>query len=385
MAVKIHCIEKPRLSGSFFRISSEDGKTADRLLQGHWWQAIAQDHNERDFLEFKANLLLHDAQGDPIRKAALIGDMVQSIAQIPDPIQRSVYIQECARIMDIDEQILISEVARRRLTSSGDRETDEFLRRQAAQQQRETVQPDGKYVRQIEAGSGIEALEREIVKYLLKYGHCSFDFKEGPAMVACNVAEVIFDELGRDGIEFRNPVYAQIMATYRTEWERLGTGVEVPVHCFLNHIDPEVCNASVDILTSDDNYVPSELWRRKEIHVESAAEMLAVGVPKAVTLYKSKVVEGMIKELQVRLGDETLPEEEQDALLQRLSGLNKVKVSIARKLQRLKKRKKGGNRRSYTHHCAYRVQTEINRKMCKQIRDKESVIRSGSRRLVTYN
>ena len=291
--------------------------------------------NERDFLEFKANLLLHDAQGDPIRKAALIGDMVQSIAQIPDPIQRSVYIKECARIMDIDEQILISEVARRRLTSSGDRETDEFLRRQAAQQQRETVQPDGKYVRQIEAGSGIEALEREIVKYLLKYGHCSFDFKEGPAMVACNVAEVIFDELGRDGIEFRNPVYAQIMATYRTEWERLGTGVEVPVHCFLNHIDPEVCNASVDILTSDDNYVPSELWRRKEIHVESAAEMLAVGVPKAVTLYKSKVVEGMIKELQVRLGDETLPEEEQDALLQRLSGLNKVKVSIARKLQRL--------------------------------------------------
>lgn len=291
--------------------------------------------NERDFLEFKANLLLHDAQGDPIRKAALIGDMVQSIAQIPDPIQRSVYIKECARIMDIDEQILISEVARRRLTSSGDRETDEFLRRQAAQQQREAVQPDGKYVRQIEAGSGIEALEREIVKYLLKYGHCSFDFKEGPAMVACNVAEVIFDELGRDGIEFRNPVYAQIMATYRTEWERLGTGVEVPVHCFLNHIDPEVCNASVDILTSDDNYVPSELWRRKEIHVESAAEMLAVGVPKAVTLYKSKVVEGMIKELQVRLGDETLPEEEQDALLQRLSGLNKVKVSIARKLQRL--------------------------------------------------
>lgn len=50
MAVKIHCIEKPRLSGNFFRISSEDGKTADRLLQGQWWQAIAQDENERDFL-----------------------------------------------------------------------------------------------------------------------------------------------------------------------------------------------------------------------------------------------------------------------------------------------------------------------------------------------
>ena len=323
MNVRVVLLPEPEDPDSFAR-----SHTASEV------QAYIRDH-ERDFLEFKANLLLQDAEGDPIRKAALIGDMVQSIAQIPDPIQRSVYIKECARIMDIDENILISEVARKRLTTSGDREADEFLRRQAAQRQREAAQPEVEYVRKVEAGSGFEALEREIVKYLLKYGHCSFDFKEGRTMVACNVAEVVFDELGRDNIVFRNPVYAKIMETYRGQWERLGTGTEVPAHCFLNHIDPEVCNASVDILTSDDNYVPSQLWRRKEIHVESDAEMLAVGVPKAVTLYKSKVVEEMIKELQAKLGDESLPEEEQVALLQRLSGLNKVKVSIARRLQRL--------------------------------------------------
>ena len=323
MNVRVVLLPEPEDPDSFAR-----SHTASEV------QAYIRDH-ERDFLEFKANLLLQDAEGDPIRKAALIGDMVQSIAQIPDPIQRSVYVKECARIMDIDENILISEVARKRLTTSGDREADEFLRRQAAQRQREASQPEVEYVRKVEAGSGFEALEREIVKYLLKYGHCSFDFKEGRTMVACNVAEVVFDELGRDNIVFRNPVYAKIMETYRGQWERLGTGTEVPAHCFLNHIDPEVCNASVDILTSDDNYVPSQLWRRKEIHVESDAEMLAVGVPKAVTLYKSKVVEEMIKELQAKLGDESLPEEEQVALLQRLSGLNKVKVSIARRLQRL--------------------------------------------------
>ena len=323
MNVRVVLLPEPEDPDSFAR-----SHTASEV------QAYIRDH-ERDFLEFKANLLLQDAEGDPIRKAALIGDMVQSIAQIPDPIQRSVYVKECARIMDIDENILISEVARKRLTTSGDREADEFLRRQAAQRQREAAQPEVEYVRKVEAGSGFEALEREIVKYLLKYGHCSFDFKEGRTMVACNVAEVVFDELGRDNIVFRNPVYAKIMETYRGQWERLGTGTEVPAHCFLNHIDPEVCNASVDILTSDDNYVPSQLWRRKEIHVEIDAEMLAVGVPKAVTLYKSKVVEEMIKELQAKLGDESLPEEEQVALLQRLSGLNKVKVSIARRLQRL--------------------------------------------------
>ena len=290
--------------------------------------------NEQDFLEFKARLLLKDAQGDPIRKAALIGDMVQSIAQIPDPIQRSVYIKECARIMDIDERILIGEVARKRLTTSGDRETDEFLRRQTALQRQEESRPEADYKPRVEAGSSVEALEREIVKYLLKYGHCSFDFKEGRTMVACNVAEVIFTELSDDNIEFRNPVYAKIMALYREQWQHLGTGVEVPAHLFLNHLDPEVCNASVDILTSDDNYVPSELWRRKEVHVESEAEILAVGVPKAVTLYKSKVVEGLIRDLQTQLAGE-LTEQQESEIMQRLAGYNRVKVSIARKLQRL--------------------------------------------------
>ena len=154
-------------------------------------------------------------------------------------------------------------------------------------------------------------------------------------MVACNVAEVIFLELDSDGLTFRNPLYNSILATYREQWKILGTGVEVPAHFFLNHPDPEVCNASVDILTSDDNYVASQLWRRKDIHVESDAEMLAVGVPKAVTLYKSKVIEALIKELQGRLGDENISDEEMRDVVQRLTAYNQVKVTIANKIQRL--------------------------------------------------
>ena len=154
-------------------------------------------------------------------------------------------------------------------------------------------------------------------------------------MVACNVAEVIFLELDSDGLTFCNPLYNSILATYREQWKILGTGVEVPAHFFLNHPDPEVCNASVDILTSDDNYVASQLWRRKDIHVESDAEMLAVGVPKAVTLYKSKVIEALIKELQGRLGDENISDEEMRDVVQRLTAYNQVKVTIANKIQRL--------------------------------------------------
>ena len=293
--------------------------------------------NEEDFLTFKAKLLLKDAAGDPIKKAALINDMVQSIVQIPDPIQRSVYIKECARIMDIDENLLIAEVGRKRMASTGDREAEEFVRRQSARFRAEQTaqRPETVFAGQVTGGSSAEALERELTRYLLKYGHCSFDFKEGRTMVACNVAEVIFSELSDDNIAFRNPVYNKIMAAYREQWAQLGTGVEVPAHVFLNHIDPEVCNMSVDILTADDNYVLSELWRRKEIHLETDAEMLAVGVPKAVTLYKLKVVEALIKELQGRLGDENISDEEMRDVVQRLTAYNQVKVTIANKIQRL--------------------------------------------------
>ncbi len=291
--------------------------------------------NEQDFLAFKAKLLLQDAEGDPIKKAALIGDMVQSIAQIPDPIQRSVYIKECARIMDIDEQILITEVARKRLSTTGDRETDEFVRRQTTLRREVPREPEVEYVKQVEAGSSTDALERELCKYLLKYGHCKFDFKEGRNMVSCNVAEVIFDELADGDLTFRNVRYDKIRAAYLEQWQQLGVGAEVPAHVFLTHIDPEVCDVSVDLLFSDDNYVASELWKRKEVHVESEAEMLAVGVPKAVALYKTKVIEGMIKELQTRLDDAELSEEVQSDVMQRLSALNRAKVTMAKKLQRL--------------------------------------------------
>ena len=323
MNVRVVLLPEPEDPDSFAR-----SHTAEEV------QGYIRDH-ERDFLEFKAELLLKDAQGDPIRKAALIGDMVTSVAQIPDPIQRSVYIKECARIMDIDENLLISEVARKRISTTGDREADDFLRRQSARQcSEQEVQPEVQYVQRVEAGSSTEALERELVKYLLKYGHCSFDFKEGRNMVPCNVAEVIFAELDADNLSFRNPLYNQILATYREHWQELGTGVEVPVHYFLNHPDPEVCNASVDILTSDDNYVASELWKRKEVHVESEAEMLAVGVPKAVMLYKSKVIDGFIKELRAQLEKGDLSEDETSEIMQRMTRLNAARVSISHKLQR---------------------------------------------------
>ncbi len=301
--------------------------------------AQVQDYirsHEEDFLSFKARILLQGTNNDPIKKAEVIGEIVVSIAQIAEPIRRSVYIKECARIMDIDENILISEVARKRVAATGNRETDDFIRRQTVlkrEESRETKVVN--YNEQSVGGSSMETLERELIKYLVKSGHCSFDFKEGATMVSCNVAEVIFAELDADSLTFGNVIFNKIMEAYREQWMELGVGIEVPMHFFINHIDPDVCNMSVDLLTSDDNYVMSEIWKKKEIHSDSDEELLVVGVPKAVMLYKSKEIGRMIKELWDKLNDENITDDQVSDVMLRLSNLNKAKVSIAKKLHRL--------------------------------------------------
>lgn len=294
--------------------------------------------HEVDFITFKAQLLMREAQRDPIKRAQVIADMVQSIVQIPDSIHRSVYVKECARIMDVDENVLISEVARKRHTGTGDRETEEFMRRQAAriQQEQSAVSPNiPLYQQGVRGGSSAEALEGELVKYLLKFGHCNFDLKEGRTMVSCNVAEVIFADLDADNLQFQNPLYNEILQTYRREWELVGSGVEIPTRHFVNHLNPEVCKVAVDVLSSDDNYVASEIWRLKEIHVESDMELLAAGVPRCMALYKSKVIERLVKELNDQLHNEELTDEQTSEILQRLSLLNSARVQLARKVDRL--------------------------------------------------
>ena len=291
--------------------------------------------NEEDFLTFKAKLMLADAGKDPIKRSAVISDMVQSIVQIPDSIQRSVYIKDCARIMDVDENVLVSEVARKRVQQAGGgREAADFMRRQQSQIQQER-KVEVEITKPTVAGSSVEALEYELVKYLLKSGHLNYEIMEGKNIVGVNIADEIFYNLDEDKISFLNPVYQKILDTYREQWKQLGVGVKVPERHFINHIDPDVCNMSVDILTSDDNLVPSKLWQQKDVHVESEVEMLSNGVPKAIMLYRSKIIERLIKELTQRLDDSDLSDDDQIDIVRRLDELNNAKTAISHKSQRL--------------------------------------------------
>ena len=316
----------------------------DSFARSHTAEQVQQyiRENEEDFLTFKAKLMLSEAGQDPIKRSDVISDMVHSIVQIPDSIQRSVFIKECARIMDVDERVLVAEVARKRAVASGDKQSEEFIRRQQSQifyeQRSSGEESSGEQTlssKRLTAGSSQDALESELIKYLLKSGHKSFELQEGHNIVEINIADEIFRNLDADNITFSNGVYAEMLSTYRELWKQTGVGVEVPVQHFVNHYNPEVCNATVEILTSDDNYVASEMWRKKDVHIESESEILAVGVPKAIMLYRSKVVERMINAIHSKLGDESLDEQQMGEYVMQLDRLNQVKLAIAKEIQRL--------------------------------------------------
>ncbi len=291
--------------------------------------------HEEDFIRFKTHLLLSEAGDDPLRRAALITDIVQSISEIPDPIIRSVFIKDCAKEMDVDEQVLVSEVARKRHSVNYDRQTGEFLR--SMQQRRRNEEAEASRLvslKGVTAGSSMEELEKEIVGYLMKYGHMYFEHKEGRNMVRFNVAETIFSDL-QDDVTIQNPQYRAIYECYEEHYRELGEGVKVPEHYFTNHSDPQVCNAAVDILTSDSNYVMSELWKRHEIFINKEEDKLATLIPRAVTLYKTKTIEAIIGQLKAKLADEDLSEDELTAIMENISALNEVRTRIARKISRL--------------------------------------------------
>ncbi len=293
--------------------------------------------NEEDFLTYKARLLLKESRNDPIKKAEMIGDMVESITQIPDQIKRTVFIKECSMIMDIDESVLFSEVARKRATATGDRQTEEFIRTQSRINQiekRAAVAAPPIDAASGEAGSNIVTLEYELLKYLLKSGHRNIEFREGSEMITCNIASLIFSELDDTSIAFRDNCYNDMLNIYRAQWAELGEGVEVPTSAFLESENPEICNRTVDILTSDDNYIPSQIWSQRDIHVDSEEELLTAGVPKAVMLYKFKILESTIDDLHAQLRNAELSEDEQFEIVQRISKLNEGKVYVSNKLNR---------------------------------------------------
>lgn len=218
----------------------------------------------QDFILFKTDLLLAETKNDPVKKTALIKDIVGSIAKIPDPLKRSVYTKECSRKFEIDESILIDEINKivGKLLSKK-RQQDQVNSPKTAQRLTEelmSLEPSpesgiGKIAQkqQSQRVSDLEFQEKDIIRILIAGGGKYFD-EENTITVAAYILKNIEDVID----DFDNKAYEAIAKECR---QRLIDKLPLSEKYFTDHADPKIQSLAVDLIHSPFEY--SENWKAK--------------------------------------------------------------------------------------------------------------------------
>lgn len=269
------------------------------------------DKNSKDFIAFKSDLLLEEIQGDPIKKSALIHEVINSIALIPDAITRSVYVKECSSRFELTEQALINELnkARRALTKKkGGRDTspmpEEMPLELLEQQQRE-------HQKEEKAVDVIEYQEENIIRILMNFGNepltLAPENDDEEEEVEVPVAKFVVQELVADGVQFNNVLYQLVLNEYVTKLEKN----EIPeLSYFINNEDEYLSTLAVNIVASP--YHLSDNWfKLHKIDTKEEKDVLDKAIINTVYSYKlAKVVmmieenQNHIKEMQNHEGDD---------------------------------------------------------------------------------
>jgi len=194
----------------------------------------------KDFILFKADLLLKEAGNEPIKRTELLKDIIESISKIPDPLKRAMYVKECARLFEVDESILVQE-SNKLLTKSMARS------RQQQEAQQPQKEPDSTTpTTQARPSIGHEFREIDLIRVLINYGGEWYD-EEEKISVAAFVIQNIEDVMD----EFDHALYRRVAE----ECQRL-IMAQQPVNqaVFLNHSDEEIRKLAMNLATSPYEY-----------------------------------------------------------------------------------------------------------------------------------
>jgi len=299
------------------------------------------DENAKDFIQFKASLLMDEAKNDPVKKAGLIRDMVGSIAKIPDRIQREVYVQETARIMDISEQVLVSTLAQ--LVSKDIADADKKHKEERKAQVMQPVFDDMGEPQQGQARINIlDALERRIIEILLLYGGTEQDFEdvyikydefgkeyEYTESKTYKVYERIYLNLQEDEIQFTNPVFKDL---YKAITDHYLAHQELVVDTFLNSLHPELQYMATDIFMQDERYVLHEWEEKKQIPVKEKSQSISAYTNEHIIDLRWLLLGRLIQDLKMQVS----PEADNMEILMSVNDYNTLVNYLSRKISRLR-------------------------------------------------
>lgn len=343
-----------------------DGDDPDSFARKHnseEFRTFIQEH-ETDFIRFKTNLLLADAGTDPMKRAELIGSIVQSISVIPEAIVRDVYIRECAQLLHVEDRLLVSEVAKRREKEAERRaEQRERERRQAAareagaaddgQGQEGSVQtaseaapapekrteaapaPVDDYISFIpqegKEGRMFYVYERQILQMVVRYGEqvmCEVEDEAGNVRPV-TVIEYVAHDLQADDLAFHNPLHRQILSE---AYDRLKNQPDfVAEHYFLTHPDPAISQLCSEL--AGDRYQLSK-YHSKSQKIVGDEERLYELVPTLMTNFKYAIVSEELVHMIHALQDPALATDETrcNELMKRYNELREVQSLMAKRL-----------------------------------------------------
>lgn len=248
--------------------------------------------NETDFIQFKTRLLLKNTEKDPVAKAKLITEIIRSVAVIPDTITRSVYIKECSKLLDVNEEVLYAEVQKHKRKQSEDFQAI-GIREQARKVSR---QPE--IQKEIKPN---QFLEEELVylRFLLKFcNYPLFELEgENPGVTELiSVGEFMISELEKDDLISENQLFRTI---FQEVSENLENKDFDPWKHFVFHPNGAISKLATDLLSEKHN--ESKIWKRGGGYTEQEEDILDLLVPKIINEYKLRLITILLPKIESEL------------------------------------------------------------------------------------
>jgi len=313
-------------------VSFPDGHDPDSYMHhvGAGAFKIYIENNRKDFILFKANVLLKEAGSDPIKRAGIIRDIVESIAKIPDPIKASVFIRECSSLLEIDERILLTELNKMHSTRlkknfEGQGRTHTGSSTYNSGQPEPLGPPDNLWDdtpsdAPAHQTAEDETQEKEIVRLLLSYGH---EFVNWDNIDDMYIGSFVMQNLA--DVEFENPLCKRIVDYYKSEIEdgRLPTA-----NHFIKHEDREIADLAITLSTSE--YALSENWLNKhQIYVRDESMNLKATILGGIFHLKKRKVDQILANLLKEIKEEK-DTDNQMILMQRYGVIKGVEREISK-------------------------------------------------------
>ncbi len=259
---------------------------------------------QSDFIVFKTNLLLADTHNDPIKKADLIRDIVESIAKIPDAIKASLFIKECSKLMDMDERLLLSELNKFSLKKVKKANNQEELSTIGIESEIQATPI-------VKENRPNDAQEKEVIRILVNYANQNITLAdEAGKPQSISIAAYILQVIEQEQLTFVNEPYIQLLGIIQAA---IADGIAPSQTFFSNHSNQIVATLSAALLSSPHNL--SERWKEHDIYIPQEEKILEKVVKSALNHLRLNKSKKLFFEIGERL-KENLSEEETTMYLQ---------------------------------------------------------------------